>query len=210
MARRIFTRKRLLWLAVPVVLLLLLYMLRAPIMRGMANFLISEDEPETCEVLFVLGGNSKDRGQEAARLYQEGFIKKVVCIGENVPTIFEAMGMNDLMESEVTKVAVLRNGVDSAAVELLPKGTSTREEAQEIALYCKEQGIEKAMIVSTRLHTRRVRKVFEQAFEGQSTKLVVVSVSSSQYEEELWWQSEEGMIALNNEYMKTLYYFLKY
>ena len=210
MVRRIFTRKRIIWLAVLLVLLLLLYMMRSSIMVGMANFLIDEDEPENCEVLFVLGGNSKDRGIEAARLYKTGFIKKVVCIGENVPTIFEAMGMNDLMESEVSKVAVLRNGVDSAAVELLPKGTSTLEEARVIAAYCEERAIEKAMIVSTRFHTRRVRNVFEHAFEGVDTKLVVVGVSSSLYDEELWWQSEEGMIALNNEYMKTLYYFIKY
>lgn len=205
-----FTRKRTVWFSILIGIPLMLYLFRVPLFREMGNFLIRADEPQKAEVLFLLGGSSFDRGNEAARILKEGYAERIVCLGANVPTVFLALDIYPYTESEVARINLLRNGIDSTAIELLAKATSTKEEAEEIVKYCLEKKIMKAIVLSGKFHTRRVGNVFRPAFEENGIELIVIGAPSTLYSEEEWWKSEEGMIALNNEYMKLFYYFVKY
>lgn len=190
-------------------LLALLFLLRGPLLRGMGNFLITEDRLEHADVVYVLGGNSLDRGREAARLYSKGFAPSVVCTGANKPSLLKALGI-DMSEAEVTRTLSLRMGVSAGDVELLQKGTSTREEAQAVVAHCQERGFEKAIVLSSKFHLRRVNMVFRPLFEDAGIQLILVGAPSSSYVEAEWWRSEEGLIMVNNEYVKLLYYWWAY
>ena len=195
--------------AVAVLLLIVLFALRVPLLRGVGHFLISEDPVSAVDVVFVLGGNSLDRGSEAARLWHDQVSQRVVCSGGNRPSVLEAIGI-PMYEHEITRQLLINKGVDSTSVDVLTTATSTREEAAEIEQYCREHGVQSAMIVSSKFHLRRVRGVFEEAFEDSDTQLQFHGAPSTDYDEELWWQSEAGLIMVNNEYVKLFYYWLKY
>lgn len=171
-------------------------------------YLISEDEPAKCKAIFVLGGDSYDRGNHAVKLFKEGFSDKIICLGENVPNIFKAMGIN-YSESEVTKINIQRL-IPENKIEVLKTGTSTIEEARAIVKYCITHDIGKAIVVSSRFHTRRVRKVFEPLSKPHNVELLIAGAPSSTYLEREWWKSEEGLIMVNNEYVKLMYYAIKY
>jgi len=38
----------------------------------------------------------------------------------------------------------------------------------------------------------------------------VQAAPSSEYDVNAWWNSEQGLLMVNNEYVKTLYYLLKH
>ena len=174
------------------------------------NYLICEDEIEHVEVMFVLGGGSFDRGNEAAKLYKEGYADRIVCLGENVPTIFQILDIS-YSESEIASRNIIKkNEVSRSVVEILEKGTSTKEESEYIIKYCIENNIKQAIVLSSKFHTRRISNVFKPLFDAGNIKLILVGAPSSDYSEDEWWKSEAGMIMVNNEYMKLLYYFLKY
>ena len=42
------------------------------------------------------------------------------------------------------------------------------------------------------------------------TELIIHGTGSTRYDEAEWWKKEEGLIMVNNEYVKLLYYELKY
>ncbi len=201
---RLFRR----WLLVPAVLvffLALLFLLRYPVLRGLGNYLIRENEPFQAEAIFILSGNPTDRGRKAAQLYFEGYAPEIVCTGENIPHDLEALGL-DYPECELTRSQLLRSGVPDSAIVTIPLGASTREEKQVILSYCLDNGIKSCLVVSNRFHTRRIRKVFRKAFRSEGIQLGIIGAPHSLYRENRWWESEYGLLDVNNEYLKLLYY----
>ena len=188
---------------------MLLVALRVPLLRGLSAFLIETEPPRKSDVIFVLSGNAYDRGVQAARLYKSGFAPVVICTGGNFDGNMLALG-KEFFEADLTRAALLTNGVDSGVVGTLPQGTSTKEEADSIELYCKTKKIESCIVVTSMFHTRRVRWMLEKRLEDQGIATHVVGAKSRFYEPDQWWKSEVGVIDLNNEYVKLLYYAIKY
>ena len=76
--------------------------------------------------------------------------------------------------------------------------------------HSKSQGFDTIVLVTTDFHTRRVRKVFEQRFAGSGIEIRVKAAPSSDYTVHEWYRSEQGLLMVNNEYVKTLYYAITY
>jgi uncharacterized SAM-binding protein YcdF (DUF218 family) len=192
-------------LSIPVLLLLF----HNPILKAMGNYLILEDSIEEVEALFVLGGGTFDRGNEAVKLYNNGHAPQIVCTSENIPSVLEVIDTL-LTEAQLSQKHIANLGVPLENVIALNKATSTKEEAKVIHDYCKEHGLKKVMILSSKFHTRRVNKVFNQQFENSGIELVFRGAPSSKYKENKWWQKESGLLFVNNEYIKLMYYKLAY
>ncbi|NNE55784.1 MAG: YdcF family protein [Flavobacteriales bacterium] len=190
-------------------LLILLFIFRFPILRGFGNHLIDEDPLTHSNAIAVLGGNSVERGLYAAHLYDQGIAPQIICTGGNIPGVLEALDTT-LFEAEITKQILVNAGIPAERITILTESTSTFEESEEIFNWCHAQGIDTITIVSSRFHTRRVRNVFESLFDHGTTVPVFSGAPSTRYDESEWWKSEEGLIMVNNEYMKLLYYLFKY
>lgn len=186
-----------------------LYLCRYPIARSMGNFLIREDALVNAEMVFVLGGDSKDRAAEAARLYHKGYANRFFCTSEYVPSIMEVLD-TVITESELTKIHLEQLGVPTQNILAVNKATSTKEEAEVILAYCQEQGFKNIIVLSSKFHLRRINYVFRDLFEEAGIELHLHGAPSSRYNEALWWQDEAGLLMVNNEYVKLVYYWLKY
>lgn len=204
-------------LALLLLLVLLTYFFRVAILQGAGNFLIHEDDFDTTQVLVVLGGNSLERGTAALHLYQSQRVNHIVCTGGNVPGPLEAIGQ-PLFEAELTARFLAENGVPPEAITVLTNSTSTFEESQEVLEWASSlaghssapDGLFSITVLSSRFHTRRVRKVFRKTWKGAKFDLRFTGAPSLNYDESAWWKSEEGLIMVNNEYVKSLYYLIKY
>lgn len=185
------------------------YLLREKVFRSMAHFLIQQDELQSTAAMAVLSGGGWDRGNEAGRIFKKGLVKQVICTGGNPLPDLKAYGL-DVTESDVTKQNLLRNAVPDSAIIQIKKGSSTMEEKQLLLKYCSEHGIKKLLLLSSLYHTRRIRSVFEEEFRKAGITLIIRGSRSSRFDEYRWWESEDGLIAMNNEMMKTIYYLLKY
>ncbi len=185
------------------------YFFREPALLTMATFLIREDSLQDVDALFVLSGGGYDRGNEAVNIYRKGYVKSIVCTGGNPVYEFRVFNI-DTLESDMTVANLKRQQIPDSVIVVLREGTSTNEEAAIIFKYCKQQGLKRILVLSSKIHSRRVKKVFTKQFKDESIKVFVRGAFSSRYNEMLWWQSEDGLIALNNEWVKTAYYWLKY
>lgn len=206
------------FLAGRLVLLLLLvvvlsgsaYLLRVPLLRAVGQFLIRTDARDTYDAAYVLGGSAPERGEAGGRMIRVGKVPVVYCTGEAVHRTLEVMGL-PITEAELTRTVALKYaGPDSVKVHTLPKGTSTWEEAEAVIAHAQEHGHAHIAIVTTEFHTRRVGRVFRKHAEGTSVQVHVVAAPSTLYDSERWWESEEGLLMVNNEYVKLLYYVLRY
>lgn len=185
---------------------LLLFVFRYPIMRSAGNALTVAEDSAKSDAILVLGGNSFERGLHAATLYGQGRAPRLVCTGGNVPSLLAALD-TVLFEAEVTRGVLLGNSVPDSLVTVLTSATSTLEEAREVSVWCRENNIQSLTVVSNAFHLGRVKRVFEKNCPGVSLRYS--PAPSLQYDEREWWKSEEGLIMVNNEWMKRLYYLLR-
>lgn len=201
-------RKRLWLLLILLVLLGAIYVFRYAILSGLGHFLIVEQPVTKADAIVVLSGNAFDRGNEGARLYQHIPVREIICPGGNLEPLF--LIQNDsVYESDMCKKNIIRNGIDSNRITVLHYGTSTAEEADTVLRYCKQKKYSTIIVVSSKFHTRRAGNVYTEKAKPYHISVITRGANSFTFDEEKWWQSEEGMIALNNEYVKLLYYLLK-
>ncbi len=201
-------RRRFAWL-VAVPLLVLLATGWRSLLRGMGTVLITEDPPVHVDVAYVLGGGPVERGGRGAELLRAGLCDTLVTTGVNIHRVLEAEGVL-YTEAELTKRSACRAGADSLRVRLLQNGTSTWEEAAAILRDAQAHAHDSIAIVSTEFHLRRERRVFRKHFDGTGLAVLTVAANSPKYDHRAWRETEEGLLMVNNEYVKTLYYWLKY
>ena len=115
------------WSLIFLIFILSIYGFRFQLLSSIGNFLISEDEPQKADVIYVLGGNSKDRGVKAAELFINDYSSQIVCLGGNNHDALVDFGI-DAKESEVTKKVIVNQGVPKDSIRVLAEGTSTYEE----------------------------------------------------------------------------------
>lgn len=204
-----FRRKTLIRWGIFFLAMLLIWLFRFRILFGLGNYLIVENDLQDAEVMFVLSGDPGDRGNEAARIWKAGYCPKIVCLGGEVSGCLKAWG-EEVITCTITQKVLLSQGVDSSAVELLCEGSSTYEEYLAIREYCRVNGFKKIMVLSSKFHTRRIDRVFRWPLITDGVKMVLRGAPSSQFKESEWWKSEPGLLFVNNEYVKSFYYMLKY
>ena len=190
------------------VLFAVLFLKKTEILNFFGNFLIVENSFLQIDNAFVLSGGAFDRGNKAAELINSNKITKIICTGANQPPDFKALKI-DMLESELTRKNIISQIADSSKVYLIKRGTSTLEESEIILDYCKINGIDSCVIISSKFHTRRIKQVFVKKFARENITVFISGAPSSSYDEKNWWKSENGLIALNNEYIKQLYYLFK-
>lgn len=195
-------------LGIILTVLLAIYFLRKPIMRGMANVLEKTDPPVQVDAAFVLSGAAEERTIKAIELFPE-FFPKIITTGEMVSQSLLALGLR-YSGSEVMRDALLAGGVDSSSVAILPKGTSTFEESEEILGYAIGSGFKRIMIISSLHHSRRIHNVFTKKFREAGIEVNIQGAEPIEYDPQQWWLSEEGLIFVTNEYLKLLYYWWRY
>lgn len=179
------------------------------LLPGVAIFLIKENSPQKCDALFVLSGGGYDRGNEAVKLLNANWVPYVVCTGGN--TVSELCVMDiDTLESDMTAANLRQHGVPDTQIILLRSGTSTQEEARLALQYCRQRGWKKIMLLTSKLHTRRAARIFHKVFKESDITILMRGAPSSKFNEHEWWKNEDGLIAVNNEWVKTIYYWLKY
>jgi len=202
---RFFHRKRLIRYAVYLGILLILYLCRVPILRGFGNYLMPEDTIENADAVYVLGGSSYDRSKKAAEIYKDGYARYFYCTGGHPSKEFELLDTM-LTEAEITASFLLRNGIPGNKISPIKKGLSTRDEAELIYIHARKKKYDQIIILSSLLHLRRVRNVFEKKFSDSGIQLIFIGAPSSEYDESEWWKYEKGLIMVNNEYVKLFYY----
>lgn len=190
-----------------ILVLLTLFFFRIQLCKALANYLIIQEPSSNAAYCFILSGNALDRGNKAIQLYQAQPSIHFVCSGMNISNDLKAMGLNR-PESELQKDFLIAHGVADSSITILPKGSSTYEEINAIHDFCKKNAIQKASILSSNFHTRRIKLLLNKL--NTEVDFSVIGCSSSNFNEREWWKSEYGLIALNNEYMKLMYYTWKY
>lgn len=208
-AGRRWLRRAACLLAVLCALLGLAWLFRAPLLTGLARAWVVDEPLAKADAIVVLGGRPDLRAIEAARLYQLGLAPRILYMDVKLSPSSE-MGIIP-SEREQTRRLLLGNNVPESAITAIGNAVSnTYEESLAVGDWMARTGLHTIIIPTDLSHTRRVRWLFHKELSGIGATVRVHAIQPKEYGVSNWWQHEEGLIAFQNEFVKSAYYHLKY
>jgi uncharacterized SAM-binding protein YcdF (DUF218 family) len=163
-------------------------------------------------MMVLLNGDFTDRPKKAAELFHAG-VSPQILIGQVRLDPPEAAGfIPDRTELQIRLLALY--GVPRSGVVVL-KGehgvSSTVDEARVVRRYLSERQYKGAVTVVTgAFHARRARWIFRRVLQDSGIAVRLVAAPESEFNVSNWWTVEDGLMTVNNEYMKLGFYFLRY
>lgn len=202
-------RKRLISILLLSLIIISVYLFRFQLLFVVGDFLVKQDPLEKSDAMFVLSGRPFERGIAAMNIFFDGYADSVICMGSTIPQDISALGYN-YTEAELIKHFLChRMQIPENVVITLPEGSSTYEESEAILEYALEHKLKKIIIVSSSFHTRRIQQTFRNKFEDKGIQIIVRG-HAAKHKAQNWWKEEHELINVNNEYIKLMYYKLKY
>lgn len=196
-------------LGILVVMLLMAWMFRQPLLQGLAEAWEVDEPLMKADAIVVLGGGVDVRPFAAAQLFKEGYAP-LVMVAEVPLKRTAKLGLTK-SHGELNREVLLHEGVPAEAIVPLGKDlNNTFMEARALREWAAAHSCRAVIIPTEAIHTRRVRWVFDKVLEGSGCQVLVKSLANPDYGPHDWWMTEAGVVAVQNEILKYAYYRLKY
>jgi len=189
----------LLSLAVLFLVGLLLYSFRSAFLIGISELLVENHPVKETELLLILGGDVTSTADYTASIYyrvQPGLI---------------LVSPNNRAKQVVGRLANLHH-LPRERIQILPSRrvvTSTYEEAIAMANYSRRVPFKSVTIVTVTFHTGRAYWIFRRILP-KDVEVRMAGAPEEGFSRSHWWQTERGLIAVNNEFLKWVYYWWNY
>jgi uncharacterized SAM-binding protein YcdF (DUF218 family) len=202
--------RRIAWLlTIACTLLLVCYVFRAPLLTGVAKAWVVDEPFAHADAIVVLGGRPDLRPFEAARLYHAGVAPRILYMDVKLNPASEQGIISS--EREITRRVLLSNNVPEAAIVAVGDGVATTyDESRAVRAWLATNSAKSILIATDLSHTRRARWIFRKELQGTGIQVHIHAINPQEYGMTNWWKHEEGLIAFQNELLKSLYYHLKY
>ena len=192
-------------------LVILALVFRSQILTGLADYLVVNDKLQPADAIFLLNSDFNTRPFRAAELYRQGLAPVIIIArAEDTPVVDLGLLPND---TDISAAVMEKLGVPPEKIIILPVPggvTSTFDEAVACRGYAEANHVQRIILVTSAFHTRRARWIFARMLAGLPVELEMVAVPYTGFDQTNWWKNENGLIALNNEYINLNYYLYKY
>jgi uncharacterized SAM-binding protein YcdF (DUF218 family) len=149
----------------------------------------------------VLGGGQPWRSIEAASLYHAGWAPEIwLTIGtpDERDSELADIGFPPPSESDLSRKVLVKLGVPDSAIREIPKAVdNTVSELRVIAAYARSQSADPLIIVTSKVHTRRVRVIWTTVAPGQT--VIVRNKPSDPFEPSRWWRTTTDALSAIRE-----------
>ncbi len=169
------------------------------------DLLVADHKPAHADVIVVLGGDGANmyRMKYAVRLFEQGYAPVVLFSGG---TLLSA-GI-ECSTAQMTLEAALEYGLPRDACLLTGQSQSTLDEAENIAKLSREQNWRALILITGGFTSRRAYNTFRKTMPDVDLYSCPVMWPKDQFTH--WYAGENGLVAVFNETVKTLFYWIKY
>jgi len=198
------------WLALllVIVVLLLLWWQSGRLLTYLGGWLNVDEPPVPADYVFVFPGDQETRPFVAAALVNKGWASAVL-----VPEVYRDPSDEQVTppSHEVIARVVRFRGVPEENVTILPAAsTSTFEDALALNRFLQQHPKARVLAVTSSFHTRRTRWVLARVLGERFQRVHIVGAPCERFWPERWWTTYWGFQAVTGEYLKLLYYALRY
>jgi uncharacterized SAM-binding protein YcdF (DUF218 family) len=167
---------------------------------GVGRWLVVEDPLEKANAIVVLSGRMPIRAIGAARLYREGYAPQVWLTHPEQPDAsLKSMNILDAGEDVFTSRVLVHEGVPaSEIIRLEPQINNTADEIRAVAAQLNRENGSAVIIVTSKAHTRRVRKLWHKLSGGRG-RAIVRATPEDPFDPAHWWRSSSDVLEVVRE-----------
>jgi uncharacterized SAM-binding protein YcdF (DUF218 family) len=195
--------------------LLLLILVWAVVAWIGARALIVSAPIDSADAIVVLSGSSTyvERTHKAAELYRQQRAPLVLLTDDHTQGGWSSALQRNPYFVERATDELIKQGVPVEKIRIVPgMPSSTHDEALVIKDYASAQRLRSLLVVTSAYHSRRALRSFRQAFADTGTVIGLdpVPPGSQTPSPAFWWLKFEGWRIVGSEFVKVIYYRLKY
>jgi uncharacterized SAM-binding protein YcdF (DUF218 family) len=170
------------------------------IFRNVGRWLVVQDPLQQATAIAVLSGRMPDRALEAARLYRQGYAKRVWLTRSTEPgAMLAKLSIPFVGEDEYNRMILVREGVPDSAIEVLdPPIVNTADEMQTIGMALQKEKARTVILVTSPVHTRRTKALWKKIASEDGTALLR-PVSDDGYDGAHWWRTTHDALDVVRE-----------
>jgi hypothetical protein len=182
---------------------------REALLQGLADLWIVSDPVTPGDAIAVLGGDLDLRPVVAADLYRKGFAGRILISRVDEGRSVTIGGLPG--HTELNRRVLLNLGVPVTAIETFGTANrNTNDEALALRDWAERNSASVLIIPTDIFGARRVNWIFRREFSGTNVRIEVPAFEPQTYSRADWWKTEQGLVAVQNEVLKYVYYRLKY
>lgn len=198
-----------------IISLIILLIFLVIVFPRLGKWLIAEDEIVKSDIIVVLMGSVPDRILEAVDLYYDGFADQIAMVNSHMVgyNILFSRGVKLPGNAQLSKSAASSLGIQDEDILILDgDAKSTQDEAIIVKDYLKDkENIDSIILVTSKYHSARAKKIFVKALDGLNRDIVVTSIPSKYdtYNSEQWWRNREDVKKVIFEYLKLFNFYTR-
>jgi uncharacterized SAM-binding protein YcdF (DUF218 family) len=179
---------------------------RATWLPMMASWLDVGRQAYAVDYVMVMPGDENVRPFVAAAMVRTGLARQALVPDPELPTEVDR-SYQHLSQSNMVRKVLLAQGVPASDVHLMPSpGKTTKGDLEALAARLNHHPDSTVAIVTSFYHTRRARWTARQVLGQRFDQVRIVSAPADGFDARNWWQVEDGMIVVINEYLKLAFY----
>lgn len=188
-----------------IVVLGILFFTALVVFVNVGRWLVVEDPLEKSAAIAVLSGRMPERALEAARIYRQGYAPRVWLTYSTEPSAtMKRLAVPFIEEESYEKQILVHQGVPESAIEVLdPPILNTADEMRTIATMLQKGNERKVILVTSKVHTRRVKTLWSRLSRGNGAA-IVRSVSDDPYDPARWWRNTRDALDVIREVLGLL------
>jgi uncharacterized SAM-binding protein YcdF (DUF218 family) len=180
-----------------------------------ARSLITRAELASADALVVMAGSSTylERTDWAARLYREGRAPLIILTNDGVRGGWSVAEQRNPLFVELAAAELRRAGVPGEKIEIIQEtATGTYEEALRLREYSVAHKLRSILVVTSAYHSRRALWTLRRVFEGSGIEIGLDAPAPGIQTPTpaTWWWHPMGWQIVPGEYVKIIYYWMKY
>jgi uncharacterized SAM-binding protein YcdF (DUF218 family) len=182
---------------------------REPALQRIGSWWVVSDELAPADAVVVLGGEVNVRPFAAAELFRLGYASRILVSNTKLGRAARLGFVPS--DTQLNRDVLLKLGVPESAVVTFGENLSnTHDEAEAVRAWALESHAKRVIIPTDLFVTRRTRWVFDRELSPIGVDVVVRPFSPPNYELADWWRNRQGLIDINSEVLKYLYYRARY
>ena len=194
-----FRRPRLWWVSILIASALFVAVavrpIREPVLRAAGWVLVTSELVAPADIIVLSLDTGPAGALEAADLVQGGISKRVAIFTdppnkEDREFIRRGVPYDDVAATQMQRLRSL--GVTDV-VQIARVVDGTEGEGQVLPQWCDEHQFGSIVIVTTKDHSRRLRRVLDRAMKGRSTHVTVQPARYSTFDPDRWWETRGGV-----------------
>ena len=165
------------------------------------------------DAIVVLRGSSAyvERTHRAAELYRERRAPLVLLTDDHTRGGWSSAQQRNPFFVERAMEELVKAGVPEDKIRIVPGvASSTRDEALIVKDYAQSERLRSVLVVTSSYHSRRALRCMHQTLDDIGTTIGLEATPAGSAETVFWWVRPEGWRTVGGEFVKLIYYWVKY